>query len=123
MQNRNGEPEVYSYDQAPRQMRHQMCVALLEGLGNFHNFSEDSFHVPPNANNWWDEIDRVCRKELYSYLDHCKTRNLAQRVLQYLEQIPGIDEFLSVVEIGCICLSAVDDSFDHTAQRGANSPF
>ncbi len=32
-QNRNGEPEIYTYDQAPEHMRHQICSALAGGSG------------------------------------------------------------------------------------------
>lgn len=73
LQSRNGEPEIYTYDRAPEHMRHQICLALAEGIGSFHPFSGDEFHVPPNANEIWEWLDRICRKEIHSYLAACRT--------------------------------------------------
>jgi len=73
-QSRNGEPEIYSYDQAPQHMRYQICHALSEGIGRFHQFSDYEFHERPNANAIWEQIDRICRKEIHSYLGYLKTK-------------------------------------------------
>jgi hypothetical protein len=34
-QSRIGEPEVYTYDEAPQHLRHQICMTLSEGIGAF----------------------------------------------------------------------------------------
>jgi hypothetical protein len=121
LQNRGDEPEVYTYDRAPDHLRHQICMELSEGIGRYHIFTGNEFaSTPPNANDMWEEIDRICRKELQSYLGYTKERNLAARFLEYVAKVDDIDDFLSAVEIGCIALSATDDEYDHqTVERGA----
>ncbi len=117
-QNRNGEPEVYTYDQAPGQMRYQIREALSEGIGNY--YGGHGYHqLPPNANSIWEQIDRICRKELPSYLSFAQEGNLCSRFLKYVLQVEDIDDFLSAVKIGCAGLSIVRDEYDGTARRGA----
>lgn len=119
-QSRGGEAEVYVYDRVPDHLRHQICMALSEGIGKYHRFTGNEFSTPPNANDMWEQIDRICRKELQSYLSYTNERHLARRFLDYVTKIGDIDDFLSAVEIGCVALSITDDRYDHqTAERGA----
>jgi hypothetical protein len=71
-QSRNGEPEIYTYDQAPEHMRHQICAALAEGIGVYYGRGGHN-EPPPNADGIWGSIDRLCRKELESYLSYPPT--------------------------------------------------
>jgi hypothetical protein len=119
LQSRKGEPEIYTYDQAPEHMRHQICVALSEGIGNFHQFTGNEFHAPPNANDLWKEMDRICRKEIQSYLNYTQEWNLKKRFLQFVAEVNDMDDFLSAVEIGCIALSIAKDEYNQTRERGA----
>jgi hypothetical protein len=120
-QSRGDEPEVYTYDRVPDHLRHQICLALAEGIGRYHRLTGDPFQSPPpHANDMWEQIDRICRKELHSYLDYTKEQNLAQRFLAYVFKIGDIDDFLSAVEIGCVALSVTSDQYDHQlVERGA----
>jgi hypothetical protein len=107
-QSRNGEPEIYTYDQAPGHMRHQICEALSEGIGNYSRGPR--YHVPPpNANDIWEQIDRICRKEIYSYLNHIHIHetDLRLRFLTYILRVPDMYDFLSAVEIGCVGLRTI----------------
>jgi hypothetical protein len=84
LQSRGGEPEIYTYDHAPKHMRVQICMALSEGIGEFFRMSYAS---NPTANRWWEEVDRICSKEIPSYLDYvkcCETRNLKERFVGYV---------------------------------------
>ena len=45
LQSRNGEPEIYTYDQAPGHMRHQISLALAEGIG-FYYVGDGFGHTP-----------------------------------------------------------------------------
>src|ERR1019366_10647117 len=117
LQSRKGEPEIYTYDQAPEHMRHQICVALAEGIAVYYGrvgYNEP----PPNADGIWGSIDRLCRKELESYLSYLHESNLSLRILNYIRNVQDIDDFLSAVEIGCRCHSIISNVFEHKA-RGA----
>lgn len=117
---RNGEPEIYTYDRAPEHMRHQICVALAEGIGRWCAVSYS--HPPPNANSWWIEIDRICRKEMHSYLSYPREEDLSSRFLNYVRHVRDMDDFLSAVEIGCVGLRIISDvyGFDEPNYRGAH---
>jgi len=119
LQSRNGEPEIYTYVDPPPHLRHQICLAISEGIGRYCQVDQYSFDVPPNANDWWLEIDRVCRKELESYLSFLKDRDLAERFRQYVRRVEDTDDFLSAVEIGCLMLSALNDDYHEMDGRGA----
>lgn len=116
-QNRNGELEIYTYDQAPEHMRHQICVALAEGIGRWYGVSYSE--PPPNANSWWMEIDRICRKEMHSYLSYPREKDLSSRFLNYVSNVQDIDDFLSAVEIGCVALRFIGGHLDVPESRGA----
>ncbi len=118
MEARNGEPEVYTYDKAPEQLRHQVALALAEGLGRYHRFTGDEFHTPPHNNELWTEIDRICRKEIFTYLQNARADNPDRRFLNYLLRA-DMDDFLSAVEIGCVGLDCIKDhdNGDHGAQQ------
>ncbi len=116
---RKDEPDVYVYDQAPEHLRHQICMALCEGIGAFFIPGPYSFHDRPNANDTWEEMDRICRKEIHSYLAYVHEDNLCKRFCSYLMQIKDIDDFLSAVEIGCVALSILEDDYGKTGFRGA----
>lgn len=113
------EPEVYVYDEAPDFLRHQVCLAVAEGFGQFREPREMLYGDPPHGNQWWEMADRVCRKELSSYLDHLTTRNLANRFLGYVHGTPNINDFLSAVEIACRLLSGMRDNRHSIKGRGA----
>jgi hypothetical protein len=113
-------PDIYTYDQAPPQMRHQICCAFSEGIGEYHvgdpYFGQSN---SLNANKYWRNIDNICRKEIYSYLNFVGKRDIKEVFLNFLLQENDVDDFLSGVEIGCLCLTIVDDRFVRTALRGA----
>jgi hypothetical protein len=111
LESRGNEPEVYVYDDAPPQFRHQICVAFSEGIGSYATPNMyDSIGLPPEAvikNKCWAEIDRVCHNEIYSYLEYSNRSHPASAVLKALTGIKDVDQFLSIVEIGCICVTAL----------------
>src|SRR5208337_698676 len=109
-----------TYDQAPQHLRHQICMALREGIGLFYRPAPYAVHDVPNANDAWSEIDKICRKEIYSYLDYVHGEDLSQRFRSYLMQIQDMDDFLSAVEIGCFVLSVLTDNYGETKARGAD---
>lgn len=119
-QNRNGEPEIYTYDQAPEHMGHQICSALDEGIGFY--YGGGGYHEPPpNADPIWERIDRICRKEMYSYLSYIQETDLRLRFLTYVLRVPDMYDFLSAVEIGCVGLRIISVvyGFDEPKARGA----
>jgi AbiJ N-terminal domain 4 len=119
-QSRNGEPEIYTYDQAPEHMRHQICAALSEGIGIYYGDHRGGRRVPPlNANPTWEQIDRISRKELPSYLDYVQQTDLSSRFLNYVRRVEFMDDFLSAVEIGCVALRNIHDECDEPETRGA----
>lgn len=98
---RNEEPEVYSYDAAPEQLRYQISMALQEGIGIYARYDNPLI----NANIYWDAIDKACRKEIHSYLAYIHEERLDIRFSGFLKSIENIDDFLDAVEIGCCYLS------------------
>lgn len=116
---RGAEPDVYSYDHAPEMLRHQICLAIAEGFGPYYEPRRIDFHTPPNGNAWWEMVDRVCRKELFSYLAYTRTGNLAERFVAYVRGVQNIDEFLSALEIACLPLSKMRDHAHAVEARGA----
>jgi hypothetical protein len=111
-QNR-GQPEVYVYDKAPAQLRHQISVALLEGIGTYN--LTDPYYAGDVADNMiaydcWKEIDRACRKEVFPYLKYVDDNdNPMNRVSAAINDIIEIDEWISVVEICCKIMSMLID--------------
>lgn len=97
-------PDVYTYDNISEQLRHQICVALYEGIGIFHFYTGYEMQSVAEANEAWKMIDRVCHKELFSYLKFTSNSRLDTRYLNYLMNVSQIDDFLSAVEIGCRAL-------------------
>jgi hypothetical protein len=115
---RNGLPEVYTYDEAPEHLRHQVILALSEGIGRYHVVTGDEWHMPPNCNDIWNEIDRICQKEIFAYAKNVGGDNVARRFLNFL-RVADVDDFLSAVEIGCVGLSCVNDKYNGMQERGA----
>ena len=113
-QNQGGAPEVYIYDQAPAQLRHQIGVALSEGIGSFtisDPYSVNSYRPDDTvAYDCWKEIDRACRKEVFPYLRYIDDKHFMHRVMAAIEGIAEIDEWLSVVEICCKIMSVLVDT-------------
>lgn len=114
-----GELDVYRYDVAPEQLRHQLCMTFREGIGYYFQSGAYDFNEPHNANDLWREVDKVCRKELLSYLEHTRERNLSTRFCNFVMHAQDIDDFLSAVEIGCVALSVVKDDYGSMEHRGA----
>jgi AbiJ N-terminal domain 4 len=100
----NGEPDVYRYDVAPSQLRHQICMTLSEGVGRFHVYRGYEMNHLEEANDAWELIDRICRKEIYSYLNYTSIYDLSERFRRFLMTVEVVDDFLSAVEIGCSVL-------------------
>jgi hypothetical protein len=98
---RGEEHEIYTYDNLPHQLRHQMCVALCEGIGRYHIYAPYALDRVPEANEGWGIIDRLCRKEIYSYLNYLGNSDLAHGYCDFLMNIDVTDDFLSALEIGC----------------------
>ena len=119
---RGNEPEIYSYEAIPDQLRHQICLILADTIGYFHEAGEFDWSPVPNGNEFWTHIDKVCRKEIASYAAGARGSNLAGRICAYLQKIADIDDFLSVLEIACALLSTIRDNpykFGTPATRGA----
>lgn len=114
-----GERDIYQYEEAPPHLRHQLCMTLCEGIGPFHD-NDGLYWNNKNANDYWIEIDRICRKEIYSYLPFVREPNLATRFCNYLMNEKDINDFLSGVEIGCAMLSFVKDDYGGREARGAD---
>lgn len=94
-------------------MRHQICSALAEGIGGGYH------EPPPNADPIREQIDRICRKEMYSYLSYTQETDLRLRFLNYVLHVQDMDHFLSAVEIGCLVLRISSDEYDSPKLRGA----
>lgn len=112
---RNDEPELYSYDVAPAQLRHQIAMAFREGIGRCN----DSLYGGRSAYEYWKELDKICSKEIYSYLTYIRESQLDERFSEFLNNVENIDDFLDAVEIGCRFLSAL--SSQSRDLRGADS--
>jgi hypothetical protein len=110
-------PDVYTYDNVPQHLRHQICVALCEGIGRFHIYSGYEMQNVAEANQAWKMIDKICHKELYSYLKFTSNSSLDNKYLNYLMNESPVEDFLSAVEIGCRVLE--NYLGENPRQRGA----
>ena len=111
---RSGQPEIYVYDRAPAQLRHQIKVALSEGIGTYNLTDPSGFndYAPDDtvAYDCWKEIDRACRKEVFPYLKYVDDHDhFMDRVSAAIADIVEIDEWISVVEICCKIMSMLID--------------
>jgi hypothetical protein len=107
LESRKGETDVYTYANAPDQLRHQVIMAIFEGIGRYYSYSGYEFNNIVESNNAWRELDKVCRKEIYSYVSYTKDQNLQTRFGTFLANVDGMDDFLSAVEIGCVVLDVL----------------
>lgn len=119
LESRGSEPEIYTYENLPEQLRYQICVAFSEGIGRYSSDADHNLYPLPNANEWWEQIDRICRKEIFSYLSSMQGRDLSQRIFNFVTNSTSIDDVLSIVEICCVGLVAVDDNGGSPKDRGA----
>lgn len=113
-QQRSGQPEIYVYDKAPAQLRHQIKVALSEGIGTYNLTDPSGFndYAPDDtvAYDCWKEIDRACRKEVFPYLKYVDDHDhFTNRVSAAIAGIVEIDEWISVVDICCKIMSTLID--------------
>lgn len=117
---KQGEPDVYTYDEIPDHLKHQILLAIVEGLGVYVEPNPYSYDSSPNANDLWAVIDRVCRKELEFYLRYLQSDYLMERFDQALRRTKDVDDILSLVEIACFVLNTMNDRYSQqTEARGA----
>ena len=64
------QPDVYTYDKIPYQLRHQICVAICDGIGRYLSYGPYALDRVPDGNDACYKIDRHCRKEIISYLNY-----------------------------------------------------
>jgi hypothetical protein len=119
MQSRSAEEDVYVYDKAPAHLRHQISMTFSEAIGRYDEPSLYSVNELPNANDIWRDIDRICRKEIQSYLSCVQERDLRERFSTFLKSALEMDDFLSGVELACCALSAIASKHDNLKGRGA----
>jgi hypothetical protein len=106
LQERGEEPDVYTYHETPDFLRHQIAVAIYEGVGDYFLRDSPFVHPHPHANRLWHELDRLCMKEIWPY--RRSRRPLDTPYLAYSNYVTNeknIDEFLSAVEFGCLLLN------------------
>ena len=112
-------PDLYKYNVAPEFLRRQICSAFEDGIGNYIDSAFLGNRSASNANFIWEEINRVCRKELESYDQGEYPINLANRFYNYVMNEKNIDQFLSAVEIGCLQLLMLNNPYEQPQGRGA----
>ncbi len=113
------EPDVYRYDVAPKQLRHQICVALEEGIGSYIPDPNRGSGFLSETRDCWDLIDEVCVKEVDSYLIYRAEYNLKLRVFNFIMNSESIDQLLSVIEIACRALAQIDNYYESPRERDA----
>jgi hypothetical protein len=118
-----GEPEIYVYDEAPPQFRHQICSAFSDGIGPYTSVGLYDVSVSRDttkANECWRAIDHICFKEIFPYREYAKRQFPSEGVIEALTTIKDIDVFLSIVEIGCLFLvDMAEDTYLGTSKRQA----
>jgi hypothetical protein len=121
--NLGGAPEVYTYDEAPPQFRHQICLAFTDGLGPYRTealynsgLSRESIKV----NECWGRINHICYKEIFPYRTYANADNPFEGVINSLISIGDMNSFLSIVEVGCIFVSNMaKDIYLHSTKQEA----
>jgi hypothetical protein len=82
-------------------------MIFVESIGNYHVYREFDFNRITEANSIWEQIDNICRKELYSYIQFTRLNNIRDRFCEYVSQIGDVDDWLSSIEIGCVALTVL----------------
>jgi len=115
-----GEPDIYVYSEFSKQFRHQVSMAVEEGIGCYHVYSGHEWDSIAEANDVWEFLHNTCVKEVFSYTEFSKTRNLKDNFRRYMMEIADTDDLLSVLEVGLNMLSAVSQVKGRNLQiRGA----
>jgi hypothetical protein len=114
--NRAGQPDVYQYDDPPAFMRRQIALALQEGIGDY-----DVVHYEvPEANQFWEFINRVCDKEVEGYARIAPNRAINVRIMSAVEMIQPTSAFLDVLEV-CARVMLIFGAKSPKDERGAAS--
>jgi AbiJ N-terminal domain 4 len=124
-ESQGGQPEVYIYDKVPAQLRHQIGLALSDGIGTFYIIGMyDANGYKPEMKfsyDCWKHIDKKCREGVYSYLTYKYEANFVQRVTTAINEIADIEEWISIVEICCMMAAWVVDHGGSQKRREAAS--
>ena len=120
-ESQGGQPEVYIYDKAPAQLRHQIGLALSDGIGTFYiigTYNAVGYKQEMQFSyDCWKYIDKKCREEVYSYLTYEYEDNFAQRVTTAINEIADIEEWISIVEICCMMAAWLVDHHGVSQKR------
>ena len=102
-----GEPEIYVYIEFSKQFRHQVSMAVEEGIGRYHVYSGHEWGSISEANDVWNFLHKTCVKEVFSYTEFNKNRDLRENFRRYMMEIKNTDDLLSVLEVGLKMLGVV----------------
>jgi hypothetical protein len=122
LRQKEGEPDVYIYDELSDFLRHQIAAAFDQGIGYFFQ-SRGYESVPDNANSIWHELDQICRTEIWPYAQSANGHETPnKRFLNFLLNDHDIDEVLGAIEFGAKFLGYVDRLRERSRpeNRGAN---
>ena len=94
-QEKAGQPDVYRYDDLPRELRVQVIHIWKTTLGPYDIYSDDD--VIPNKNWVWIH-DKLCRELGLLTLEPPRD-NAFEKCCKFILEEPDIDEVLSLIEL------------------------
>jgi hypothetical protein len=109
---RGDEPDVYRYGSAPKFLCQQIVAALREGIGPYAPHREKSYIT----NAIWNEIARICDKEVEMLVDYATRSRVDVRICDRLTSLDSILPFLDMLEISCRVLMRVRDENYHNRE-------
>jgi len=101
-----GQPEVYVYDDLTPFLRDQLRQIFTNCIGPGHKPGLYEDFAPPNANDTWDAIAKLLRRELPTFSEHAKAKATSHDwCMNYLKSSPDLAGVLSLIEICCRVMS------------------
>jgi hypothetical protein len=123
-----GSPDVYTYDKLPPFLREQISQIFSDCVGPGWRVSSYQFgSSPPNANNEWEAIAAIMRREVESFVGSIlpsDRRYAYDQCINYLKYGGDLDGILSLVAIcGLMMIRLTEsDPWGHRrADRGATA--
>src|SRR6267154_98573 len=111
LESRAGQPDVYTYEDIPQFLRHQIASAFGEAIGTLYRYTGYEMTSVSEANEIWTDLDQICSKNIWHYAQsRAKQEDPRLRFLNFLLNEPDIDEILSSVEFGALALAYADRS-------------
>jgi len=116
---KSGAPDVYQYDDIPKELRVQIAQISVESVGKVGARSGYYGLADPN-NPRWEEIEQIfCRERGVHAVEHGDFSG--ERVIKYMAEC-GTSDWLDLLELICVAIKVLgdDDQYSYRQEWGVN---